>query len=91
MRAMLQSGAIGQVRHCSYIFRSDYRGVLDRPWDWWADSQMGGGTLGAIGSHVIDSFSWVLGTEITSVLGMLSTHIKERPDKASGATSRSYV
>jgi len=86
MRAMLQSGAIGQVRHCNYIFRSDYRGVLDRPWDWWADSQMGGGTLGAIGSHVIDSFSWVLGTEITSVLGMLSTHIKQRPDKTSGAT-----
>lgn len=84
MRAMLQNGAIGQVRHCNYLFRSDYRGVLDRPWDWWADSKMGGGTLGAIGSHVIDSFRWMLGTEISSVLGMLATHIKERPDKTSG-------
>jgi predicted dehydrogenase len=86
MRAMLQNGAIGLVRHCNYVFRSDYRGVLDRPWDWWADASMGGGTLGAIGSHVIDSFRWMLRTEITSVLGMLSTHIKQRPDKASGAT-----
>ncbi|HEV8368081.1 MAG TPA: Gfo/Idh/MocA family oxidoreductase [Pyrinomonadaceae bacterium] len=90
MRVMLQNGAIGQVRHCNYVFRSDYRGVLDRPWDWWADSSMGGGTLGAIGSHVIDSFRWMLGTEITSVLGMLSTHIKQRPDKASG-TSRAVT
>src|SRR6185436_10078190 len=86
MRAMLQNGAIGQVRHCNYIFRSDYRGVLDRSWDWWSDANMGGGTLGAIGSHVIDSFRWLLETEVTSVLAMLSTHIKQRPDKSSGTT-----
>ena len=86
MRAMLQNGAIGLVRHCNYIFRSDYRGVLDRAWDWWSDVEMGGGTLGAIGSHVIDTFRWMLGTEITSVLGMLSTHIKQRPDKTSGSS-----
>jgi predicted dehydrogenase len=84
MRAMLQSGAIGSIRHCNYVFRSDYRGVLDRPWDWWSDAAMGGGTLGAIGSHVIDSYRWILGTEITEVLGMLASHITERPEKASG-------
>ena len=84
MRAMLQSGAIGTVRHCNYVFRSDYRGVLDRPWDWWSDKNMGGGTLGAIGSHVIDSFRWMLGAEITNTLGMLSTHIGRRPDKSTG-------
>src|SRR5258708_282511 len=72
MRAMLGSGAIGTVRHCNYVFRSDYRGVLDRPWDWWSDESRGGGTLGAIGSHVIDSFRWMLGAEITNTLGMLS-------------------
>jgi predicted dehydrogenase len=87
MRAMLHNGAIGQVRHCNYVFRSDYRGLLDRPWDWWADASMGGGTLGAIGSHVIDSFRWMLGTEISSVFGMLSTHIKQRPDKSNGGSA----
>ncbi|HEY8224711.1 MAG TPA: Gfo/Idh/MocA family oxidoreductase [Pyrinomonadaceae bacterium] len=84
MRAMLQRGAIGSVRHCNYVFRSDYRGVLDRQWDWWADATMGGGTLGAIGSHVIDSFRWLLSMELGEVLAMLTTHIKQRPDKASG-------
>src|ERR1044072_592185 len=84
MRGMLQTGAIGTVRHCNYVFRSDYRGIADRGWDWWSDAKMGGGTLGAIGSHVVDSFRWMLSTEITRALGMLSTHIKERLDKSSG-------
>ncbi len=84
MRGMLQTGAIGSVRHCNYVFRSDYRGLADRAWDWWSDAAMGGGALGAIGSHVVDSFRWLLSTEITKAFGMLSTHIKQRPHKASG-------
>lgn len=84
MRGMLQSGAIGSVRHCNYVFRSDYRGIADRAWDWWSDESMGGGALGAIGSHVVDSFRWMLSTEVTQALGMLSTHIKQRRDKSNG-------
>lgn len=83
MRAMLHSGAIGTVRHCNYVFRSDYRGVLGN-WDWWSDVTMGGGTLGAIGSHAVDSFRWLLETEITEVSCVLSTHVGERPDKTGG-------
>jgi len=82
MQSMLQDGEIGTVRHCNYLFRSDYRGVLDRPWDWWSDAAMGGGTLGAIGSHAIDSFRWLLGTEVSEVCCMLSTHIANRTDKS---------
>lgn len=84
MRGMLQTGAIGTVRHCNYVFRSDYRSIADRAWDWWSDETMGGGALGAIGSHVIDSFRWMLSAEVTRVLGMLTTHIKQRPDKVGG-------
>src|SRR6185369_13773194 len=64
MRGMLQSGAIGSVRHVNYVFRSDYRGLADRAWDWWSDETMGGGALGAIGSHVVDSYRWMLTTEV---------------------------
>jgi predicted dehydrogenase len=85
MRGMLQSGAIGSVRHCNCVFRSDYRGIADRAWDWWSDAAMGGGALGAIGSHVVDSFRWMLSTELTHALGMLTTHIKQRPDKTRGS------
>ena len=88
MRSMLHEGAIGKVRHVEYLFRSDYRGVLDRQWDWWSDIEMGGGTLGAIGSHAIDSFRWALDTDVTSVLCTLATHIAERPHKGSGSMRR---
>ena len=88
MRAMIHEDQIGKIRHCNYVFRSDYRGVLDRQWDWWADEKMGGGTLGAIGSHAVDSFRWVLGTEVSEVCCLLSTHVKERPHKASGTMRR---
>jgi predicted dehydrogenase len=84
MRAMLHEGAIGNVRHCNYLFRSDYRGVLERAWDWWSDERMGGGTLNAIGSHAVDSFRWLLGTEVSEVCCMLSTHVAERPEKGRG-------
>ncbi len=83
MRAMVHAGAIGSVRHCNYVFRSDYRGVLGN-WDWWSDMSMGGGTLGAIGSHAIDSFRWLLDAEIGEVCSVLSTHVAERPEKKSG-------
>ena len=85
MRAMLHEGEIGTVRHCNYVFRSDSRGVLGN-WDWWSDATMGGGTLGAIGSHAIDSFRWLLDAEVSEVCCVLSTHVAERPDKTSGAT-----
>src|SRR5688500_7165776 len=41
MRGMLQNGTIGVVRHSNYVFRSDYRGIADRAWDWWSDEEMG--------------------------------------------------
>ena len=87
MRAMLAEGAIGTVRHCNYVFRSDYRGVVERAWDWWSDERMGGGTLGAIGSHVVDSFHWMLSAEISDVCCMLSTHVAQRPEKGRGAAA----
>jgi len=76
---------VDQIARSGYIvFRSDYRGLKDNAWDWWSDETMGGGALGAIGSHVVDSFRWMMSAEVTKVLGMLTTHIKQRPDKNSG-------
>jgi predicted dehydrogenase len=52
------------------------------PWNWWSDAGQGGGALGAINSHIIDSFNWFLGTDISSVFCQLQTHIKERRDRS---------
>ena len=82
---MLRNGAIGKIRHAKANFRAPHRGDADSPWNWWSDKRAGGGALGAIGSHLIDSFRWFLDTEIAEVFGRLQTHIKQRQDPQTGA------
>jgi predicted dehydrogenase len=76
---MIREGAIGKVRHAKCHFQAPHRGDPGLPWNWWSDEQQGGGALGAIVSHVIDSFHWFLGTTTSSVSCQLQSHIKERP------------
>lgn len=78
-KAMLHSGAIGTIRHAKYTFKAPHRGDPEQKWDWWSSKKAGGGALGAIGSHVIDSFLWFLESDIASVNAQLQTHVKERP------------
>lgn len=80
---MLRDGVIGKIRHVKYIFRNAQRGDVNIPWNWWSDEAQGGGTLGAIGSHAIDTMLWFLGTDVSEVFCQLQTHVKQRKD-ASG-------
>lgn len=85
---MLRSGEIGKIRHAKYNFRNASRGDAGLPWTWWSDKNTGGGALGAIGSHVIDSFNWFLTAEITRVFCQLQTHIKERFREETGEMAK---
>jgi predicted dehydrogenase len=77
---LLREGAIGRIRHAKYHFQAPHRGDPKAEWNWWSDEKQGGGALGAIVSHVIDSFQWLLGADVASVFCQLQAHIKERPD-----------
>ncbi len=79
---MLKNGAIGKVRHAKANFRAPHRGDANAAWNWWSDKTAGGGALGAIGSHLIDSLNWFLETEIAEVFCCLQTHIKRRKDSS---------
>ncbi|PYT01335.1 MAG: gfo/Idh/MocA family oxidoreductase [Acidobacteria bacterium] len=81
MRAyeILREGAIGTVRHVKCHFQAPHRGDANIPWNWWSDIEQGGGALGAIVSHVIDSFHWFLDTKISNVFCQLQSQIKKRP------------
>jgi predicted dehydrogenase len=50
-------------------------------WNWWMDADMGGGILGALGSHFIDSFRWLSHREVKAVTASLNTtpQYKTRP------------
>lgn len=80
MRAMLLGGEIGTVHHAKLLFRSDSRLDATRAWNWWSDKDAGGGALGAIGSHAVDGFCWLLGAQVEKVWATLATRITERPD-----------
>ena len=75
---MLRNGEIGNIRHAKANFRAPHRGDANAPWNWWSDKEAGGGALGAIGSHIIDSFNWFLETEISQIFCQLQTHTKRR-------------
>lgn len=81
LRELLRRGDIGKVQHTKLTFRSDSRADPNRPWNWWSDKRQGGGALGAIGSHVIDGFRWLLETEVSEVFCNLATHVRERKDE----------
>ena len=86
---MLRAGEIGKIRHAKYNFRNASRGDASIPWNWWSDKTQGGGALGAVGSHVIDSFNWFLDTAITQVFCQLQTHVKQR--ESSNGTMRDVM
>ncbi len=77
---MLRDNAIGKVRHARYTFRNPQRGDANIKWNWWSDKMQGGGALGAIGSHIIDSLLWLTGAEISEIFCQLQTHVKQRRD-----------
>ncbi len=79
---MLRDGAIGKIRHAKYIFQAPQRGDPNLAWNWWSDIGQGGGALEAINSHIIDSFIWLLGTDVSSIFCQLQTHVKERKNAA---------
>jgi len=79
MREMILNGEIGEVWHAKSVFRADSRANPQAAWNWWSDEKMGGGALGAIGSHAVDTFRWLFGAEVSQVFCSLSTHVKKRP------------
>ncbi len=86
MHELLESGAIGQPEHLAYTaFTSGSRDPL-RPWGWLFDRALGGGWIGAFGSHAIDLIRWLLG-DVSRAGAAAWTNIAERPD-ADGALHR---
>jgi predicted dehydrogenase len=81
---LIRAGEIGKIRHAKYNFRAPHRGDASLPWNWWSDESQGGGTLGAIVSHIFDTFRWFTGAEFKSVFCQLQTHVKKRKDEKSG-------
>jgi predicted dehydrogenase len=86
IRDLIAAGHIGAIRHVNITSISAMWGdPASRPaGDWWSLGEMGGGRLGANGSHQIDLLRYWLG-DVGAVSGQVATMVADRRDKQTGA------
>ncbi len=82
---MIHNGDLGDIRHVNIAnIGASWADPASRPkGDWWSDAAMGGGRLGANGSHQVDMLRWWLG-EPEAVIGQALTIIPDRVDATTG-------
>ncbi len=86
IRSLIESGVIGAVRHVNIVnISASWGDPASHPaGHWLARTDMGGGRLGANGSHQLDLLRFWLG-DIGAVSGQLATLAAARLDKTTGA------
>lgn len=82
---LIHGGELGEIRHVNISnIGASWADPASRPkGDWWSDAAMGGGRLGANGSHQVDMLRWWLG-EPVSVVGQALTIVPDRVDPKTG-------
>jgi predicted dehydrogenase len=79
MHELVSSGAIGRPEHLAYTAFTSGSRVPLRPWGWLFDRSLGGGWIGAFGSHAVDLVRWLLG-EVSAAGAATWINITQRPD-----------
>ncbi|MEQ9672731.1 Gfo/Idh/MocA family protein [Coleofasciculus sp. G2-EDA-02] len=79
----LESGYVGQKRLIKIDWLVSSRADAQRVWNWYAQKEKGGGSLGAVGSHAFDYINWLFGS-VRRLCAFRSTAIPERPDPGEG-------
>ena len=65
MKELIDEGAIGVVEHVSTILFSN--GLRGRNHAWLNDKELGGGWIGAWGSHAADMLRWLFASEVVGL------------------------
>ncbi|MCV7301009.1 Gfo/Idh/MocA family oxidoreductase [Mycobacterium barrassiae] len=73
LKELADTGTIGAPTHLSLTFFGS--GLRGRKYGWINDRELGGGWIGAYGSHLIDFTRWLLGSEVADCGGV--TRIEE--------------
>ena len=78
MKRWIEAHKLGTIYGAKALGMFASRSNPERRFDWWSQKSYGGGALGAIGSHFIDLFHYLIGA-CESVSANLSTQIQDRP------------
>ena len=79
LKTCLTEDYVGKIRLIKIDWLVPSRANPERPWNWYAQAEKGGGALGAIGSHAFDYIAWLFGP-IKRLCAYLNCAITERPD-----------
>ena len=83
-RDLIASGKLGEIYHFRAVYLQEWIMDPDFPYVWRLDKKISGsGTLGDLGSHIIDLARFLVG-EPRKVSGMAKTFIKQRPIPGGG-------
>lgn len=78
-KKLIAEGRIGKIHHVRASYIQDWLLDPNYPMEWRLKKEVSGsGTLGDIGSHIIDLARFLVG-EFDEVVGMLETFVDERP------------
>lgn len=82
-KALIDDGAIGEIRHVRGEYLQDWLVDPEVPWTWRNSAELSGtGSLGDLGAHTIDLAQFLVGErvgDVISVSGQLRTFVEERP------------
>lgn len=87
-KSLIQEGRLGRINHLFVQYLQSWGGVpYNTPYVWRFDDAVAGtGTLGDLGSHMIDLAEYVTGSDISELQSILTTIVPERPDPQTGKT-----
>jgi predicted dehydrogenase len=81
LREIVAEGELGRIEHVQMTRLSAGSRVPLRPWGWLFDRELGGGWVGAWGSHAVDTLRSMFAAEVTDVQALLRLDVRERPDE----------
>jgi len=78
VKHLLEQKEIGEIMHIDYQISSPgYQSLVSTKQGWMGKEKHFGGMLGALGSHMIDTMTWLVGEPISWVNAHLKTHISQ--------------
>jgi predicted dehydrogenase len=76
VKEIIDGGSLGKILHIRYLCTyASYTALISRTRGWLGQEELGGGMLGALGSHMTDSLQWWMNSGFTEVFAHLPIHV----------------
>jgi len=78
-KVLIEQKLIGKIKNIDVHLAPGIK-IVRSSYNWWSDKALGGGILGATGTHVIDLMTFLTGQKIVKVNALMNTYQKQKAD-----------